>query len=225
MQLFQRVHFPIAVLAVAATLSMPSIAAAQFGLAARASTLGLGGELSYRGNKSIGVRVGGNYFQFSKDADVQNIAYHLTPHLENLTAILDLFPFGGSFHLSGGMLYNKNRGTMVAKLTSNIEIGGTTYTPSQVGSLTGTVDFRRTSGYLGIGFSGRSRLAFLFDLGVGVTGTPRVTLVGTTSLAGAAKTQFDANVQSELNQLRSDIGDKSYLKYHPVVSLGLKLGL
>lgn len=206
-------------------LVAPAPAAAQIGVAGRVSTLGIGGELSWRGGKTLGLRGGINYFQFSKDATVENIAYHLTPHLENYTAIVDLFPFSGSFHLSGGMLYNKNRGTMLAKLTSNIEIGNTTYTPDQVGSLTGTVDFRHTSGYVGLGFSGQGRVSFLFDFGVGLTGTPHVDLVGTTPLTGQAKTTFDANVQSELEQIRTEIDGKSYLKYHPVLSFGLRIGL
>ena len=216
----------LAMLAAAAlSLSSPAPAAAQFGIAGRVSTLGIGGEVSWRGNKTIGLRGGVNYFELTKDATVENIAYRLKPHLENYTAIVDLYPLGGSFHLSGGMLYNKNRGVMNARLTSNITIGDSTYTPSQVGSLTGTVDFRHTSGYLGLGFAGRSRVSFLFDLGVGFTGTPRVGLVGTTNLTGQAKAAFDANVAKELQQIRDEIDGKSYLKYHPVVSFGLKIGL
>lgn len=211
--------------AVLSLLLFPTPGAAQFGIGARASTLGLGAEVFWRGNRNLGLRGGINYLEFSKDATVENIAYHLTPHFENYTAIADFFPTGGSFHLSGGVLYNKNNGVMDARLTSNIEIGNTTYTPSQVGSLTGTVDFRHTALYAGIGFSGRGRVSLLFDLGVGFTGKPRVDLVGTTSLTGAAKTQFDADVQSELAQIRTEIDGKSYLKYHPVLSLGLRIGL
>jgi hypothetical protein len=106
-----------------------------------------------------------------------------------------------------------------------VVIGNDTYTPSQVGSLTGVVDFKKTAPYLGIGFSGQGRVSLLFDLGVGFTGTPRVNLAGTTNLTGQAKTQFDADVASEQAQLRADIADKSYLKYHPVLSLGLRIGI
>jgi hypothetical protein len=51
-----------------------------------------------------------------------------------------------------------------------------------------------------------------------------VGLIGTTPLTGQAKTQFDANVASELAQVQTDIDGKSYLKFHPVLSLGLKVG-
>ncbi len=205
-------------------LLVPATAHAQLGIAARASTLGIGAEISYRVNRNIGIRAGGNYLKFSRDASVENIDYHLTPRFESGTAILDLYPIGGALHLSGGVLINHNEGRMLARLNQNIQIGGTTYTPDQVGSLSGLVDFRKTAPYLGLGLAGRGQIAFLLDLGVGITGTPRVDLVGTTPLTGAAKAQFDADVASELAQVRAKIDGKSYLKFHPVLSLGLKVG-
>jgi|KBSSwiStaDraftv2_1062776.scaffolds.fasta_scaffold62623_3 hypothetical protein len=203
---------------------LPQALAAQFGLAARGSTLGIGVEVSYRVNRVVGVRAGGNYFEFSKDATIENIDYTATPTFESGTAILDFYPMGGSFHLSGGLLLNRNEGRLDAKLNSNIDIGGRTYTPAEVGSLVGTVDFKKTAPYLGIGFAGRGRISILFDLGVGFTGTPRVDLIGQTPLTGPEKAEFDARVAQELAEVRADIEDKSYLKYHPVLSLGLKIG-
>jgi hypothetical protein len=205
-------------------LLLPATLQAQYGLAARASTLGIGAELSYRANRLIGVRIGGNYLKFSRDATIENIDYHLTPRFESGSAILDLFPMGGAFHISGGLLINHNEGRMVARLSQSIEIGGTTYTPAQIGALIGTVDFRKTAPYLGLGLAGRGNVAVLLDLGVGFTGTPRVGLVGQTPLTGSAKAQFDADVAQEQAQIRAEVDGKSYLKYHPVVSLGLKIG-
>jgi hypothetical protein len=211
-----------------ATLVLSSLApvrlSAQVGVAARASTLGLGAELSYRANRNLGLRADANYLKFSKDATIESIDYTATLRFESALATVDLYPFGGSFHFSGGMLLNRNEGRLVAQLNQSIEIGSRTYAPAEVGSLIGTVNFKRTAPYLGLGFAGRSRVALLFDVGVGFTGTPRVNLVGQTPLTGVAKTQFDANVAEELAQLRSEIDGKSYLKYHPVVSLGFKLG-
>lgn len=205
-------------------LLLPPTLHAQFGLAARASTLGIGAEVSYRLNRMVGVRIGGNYLQFSQAATIKNIDYQVTPHLESGSATLDLYPFGGAFHVSGGLLINRNEGRMVARLNQNIEIGGTTYAPDQIGSLLGTVDFRKTAPYVGLGLAGRGKIAVLLDLGVGLTGTPRVSLVGQTPLTGSAKDQFDANVAAELAQVRAEIDGKSYLKFHPVVSVGLKIG-
>jgi outer membrane receptor protein involved in Fe transport len=200
----------------------PAAAHAQVALAARASTLGLGAELSFRAGRNLGIRLGGNYLEFTRDETIKDIDYHATPHFENGTVILDLHPFGGSFHLSGGFLLNYNEGELVATLAHDIVIGGTTYTPQEVGSLTGTVTFRKTAPYLGLGFAGRSRIALLFDLGVGFTGKPQVELVGATNLTGPAKQEFDNNVEQERTEVQAEINKHRYLRYHPVVSFGIK---
>jgi hypothetical protein len=194
----------------------------QISLAARASTLGMGAELSFRAGRNLGIRLGGNYLQFSHDATIEDISYHVTPHLENGTAILDLHPFGTSFHFSGGLLLNYNDGRLIATLAHDVDIGGTTYHPQDVGSLTGTVTFNQTAPYLGFGFAGRSRIALLFDLGVGFTGKPIVELVGTTNLTGQAKEEFDANVERERSEVQTEIDQHKILRYHPVVSFGIK---
>jgi len=197
---------------------------AQVGFAARASTLGVGAEVSFRVGRVLGVRIGGNYLNFSRSATIEDIAYSVTPHLENGTAVVDLYPLGGSFHLSGGVMLNRNEGTMVATLAHDMQIGDRTYTPSEVGSLTGTVSFNRTAPYVGLGFAGRSRVAVLFDLGVAATGRPIINLVGTTNLTGPEKDQFDANVASERAKIETEVDKHSFLKFHPVFSLGLKFG-
>lgn len=204
-------------------LLAPPAARGQVALAGRASTLGIGAELSFRAARDVSVRLGGNYLAFTRDATIEDIDYHVTPHFENGTAILDVHPFGGAFHLSGGLLLNYNEGELVATLADDVVIGGTTYTPQEVGSLKGTVAFNKTAPYLGIGFAGRSRIAFLLDLGVGYTGKPQVELVGQTTLTGAAKDQFDAEVEQERQQVAAELDRRKYLRFHPVVSLGLKV--
>ena len=220
----KRIICPAHLLACALLSSLPAIAHAQVGLAARASTLGLGAELSFRAGRNVGFRLGGNYLEFTRDETIEDIDYRVTPHFENGTAILDVHPFGGSFHLSGGILLNYNEGALVATLNQNIDIGGQTYTPEQVGSLTGTVAFNKTAPYLGVGFAGRSRIAFLFDLGVGFTGTPQVDLIGDTNLTGPAKAEFDANVEQERQEVQAEVAKRKYLRYHPVLALGIKVG-
>ena len=208
--------------ALACCLLSPGAARGQVALAARASTLGIGAELSFRAARNVSVRLGGNYLEFSRDATIEDIDYHVTPHFENGTAILDVHPFGGAFHLSGGLLLNYNEGELVATLADDIVIGGQSYTPQEVGSLTGTVNFNKTAPYFGIGFAGQSRIAFLFDLGVGYSGRPQVELVGQTTLTGAAKDEFDARVEQERQEVEAELDRRKYLRFHPVLSLGVK---
>ena len=205
-----------------ALLLFPPALQAQVAFTARASTLGLGAELSVRAGAGFGFRLGGNYFQISRDVNIQDNRYTATAHLENGTALLDLYPFGGSFHLSGGAILNYNEGRLAAHLP--VTVNGRAYTQAEVTQLSGTVTFKRTAPYLGLGFAGRSRIAILLDLGVGFTGTPLVALGATTSLQGAEQTEFSTRLTQEQQTVQDEINSHSWLKYHPVLSLGLKLG-
>jgi hypothetical protein len=203
-------------------LGVPAPLSAQMGIAARGSTLGVGAELSIRAAKYLGFRLGGNYLQFSRDITVESNRYTATPHFENGTAILDLYPFGGAFHLSGGAILNYNEGKLSAH--EPFTFNGRTYSSDQVTKLTANVTFKHTAPYVGIGFAGQGRFAFLFDLGVGFTGKPLATLSAETSLTGAERTEFDTKLQEEQDRVRDEIDSRSYLRYHPVVSIGFKIG-
>jgi hypothetical protein len=201
-------------------------ASAQIGFSLRASTLGAGGEFSIRPNRYVGIRLGGNYLRFTRSATIDGIAYDITPKFQSGGAILDLHPLGNALHLSGGVFRNSNQGDVVARLTGPITIGNSIYQPSDVGALTGRLSYaNKYVPYAGIGFSGRSRVSLVFDVGLVFAGYPQASLTGSTNLTGQAKAIFDQNVLQEVQQIQSDIDSRSYLKYHPVVSLGLRFGL
>jgi len=213
---------------VAAGLSslLVATARAQVGISLRASTLGVGGELSVRPSRYLGLRLGGNYFEFTRSATIEGIAYDLSPKFQSGTAIADIHPFGGAFHLSGGMLWNSNEGVVIAQLTGPVTVGAQTYQPSEIGDLTGLVDYKtRYAPYAGLGFGGRGRVSLVFDVGLVFSGYPTVTLTGGSNLTGQAKVIFDQNVVQEVQQIQNEIESRKYLKYYPVVSLGLRFGL
>jgi hypothetical protein len=208
-----------------AAAALPADASAQLGLAGRVSTLGIGAEVSYRASRLVGLRAGGNWLRFTRDGTVDEIDYEITPKLTNATALLDLFPFGGAFHLTGGLMVNGNEGRLDAVLNQPVQIGGKTYSPQEVGSLVGAVTFDDIAPYAGLGFAGGGSVSFLFDLGVAFSGRPRATLAGNTNLTGVDKAIFDANVELERMELQAEIDDREYLKYHPVVSIGIRIRL
>jgi hypothetical protein len=201
---------------------VPATLSAQMGIAARASSLGIGAELSIRAARFVGFRLGGNYFQFSREVTIESNRYTATPHFENGTALVDLYPFGGVFHLSAGAILNYNEGRLSAH--QPFTFSGRTYTSAEVTRLDATVTFKRTAPYLGIGLAGQSRFAILLDIGVGFTGTPLATLTAATTLTGAERTEFDTRLEEEQQRVRDEIDGRSYLKYHPVVSVGFKIG-
>jgi hypothetical protein len=214
----------IAILALVAMAPLGPLDA-QVGLSARASTLGVGGELSIRPSRYLGLRAGGHYFSFTRSATIEGIAYDLTPRFQNGFGIVDLHPFGSAFHLSGGMLWNSNEGGVVAQLTGPITIGGQIYQPADVGSLTGLVTYQKEAvPYAGLGFSGRGRVSLLFDLGLVFSGFPQVSLSSATNLTGPARDALLQSVQQEAQEIQTEIESRSYLKYYPVVSVGIRLG-
>ena len=205
-----------------AALLIPFAAEAQVGRAARASTLGIGAELSLRAGSRLGLRLGGHYFQISRDVTIEGNRYTATPHFENGVALVDVFPFGGTFHVTGGVILNYNEGRLAAHLP--VTIDGRTYSETEVSSMTGGVTFDRTAPYLGIGLAGQGRVELLLDLGVGFTGTPIVGLGAETSLQGAEQLELEARLARERDEVQADISKHAWLRYHPVLSIGLKLG-
>ncbi len=199
---------------------------AQTGLAVRAGTLGLGGELSFRSSPSVSVRIGANTFSLDRDLTVDDIDYRVEPKLKSATALIDLHPTRGSFRISGGLVWSDNRADVEARLNGPITIGNDTYTPDQVGSLTGGVEYEKSlAPYLGIGVGGGGKISLLFDAGIIFSGHPTVALSGTTNLTGAARDVFDQNVEREVADFQAEIDSRSYLKFYPVVSLGLRIRL
>ena len=193
------------------------------GLSAKASTLGAGGEIVIGLSRHIDLRGGVNYMTLTVNRSFENIPYYITPRALSFTGLLDFHPFDNAFRLTGGYIANSNQAKFFAAPTSPITVGSTVYQPSDVGHLDGMLDWKRSAPYVGLGFGGRSTVAITFDVGLVLSGVPRVSLTGTTNLTGQAKQVFDQDVAQELATIRKDINDNAkYLKYYPVVSLGLQ---
>lgn len=222
-----RMRFSATTAAAMIAAVLPHAASAQaFSVGVRASTLGIGGEATYRLSPSLALRGGYNGLSFTRTEDIEGIRYDVNPSLSNGTAFLDLHPFQSAFRLSGGVVYNKNFVAITAMPTQPIEIGDRTYQPSEIGHLDGRIDVKKKySPYAGLGFEGSGRVAVTFDLGVVFHGTPQTTLTGTTPLTGAEKTQFDVEVAKERDEIQASIDDQSWAKYWPVLAFGLKIRL
>ena len=72
-------------------------------------TLGIGGEVGYRPFSMFGVRLDGEAFSFSDDFDAGRTRYHATAELQSYGALADLYPFGESFRITGGLRLNENQ--------------------------------------------------------------------------------------------------------------------
>ena len=139
---------------------------------------------------------------------------------------LETFFVTGNFHfpltpfrLTAGLFANGNEMNMVSGTqpgNGDFTIGGSTFTPAEVGTLSSNTSFGSTSPYVGLGFDFEifGKAGLNFDVGVLLQGDPEVTLVADGLLAG------DPTFQAALEAEREDLEDKfSDFKAYPVVSL------
>ncbi len=206
---------------VATGLLLPTLAGAQsVGLAARAGTLGLGGELSVDVSRRLGFRGGLGAIPFQPSGIMQNVKYEIhPPALVNLG--VDLYPTAGKFRVSGGLLF-KHDVSLDAEAASSFEFNGQIYTPAQVGTVHGDVSWSSASPYASFGFAGRGRLGLAFDLGAVFMGEPTVRLTSTGgSLSNTAV--FQQDLRAAQDSAQHDAG--KYLKILPVMQLGIRIGI
>ncbi|HET9678933.1 MAG TPA: hypothetical protein VFP95_00025, partial [Gammaproteobacteria bacterium] len=95
-------------LLVAGLLLLPTLAVAETGITAKASTLGLGVELNQSFNEYVGVRLGLNNYSYAYDTTEDGIEYNFDLELNSVMLLLDYHPFGGNFRLSAGIVKNNN---------------------------------------------------------------------------------------------------------------------
>jgi hypothetical protein len=191
-------------------------AANEFALGVKGGTLGLGLEGTVGVNDYLNVRVGINSYDYTFEETADDIQYDTTLDLRSTAIILDWHPFGGTFRLSAGVVNNKNALQLTATPTSNQQIGGTTYTPAQIGTLSGEATFKKNVPYFGLGWGNAvgkgSPIGVNFELGVVKQGKADVTLRSSSGLVS------QADLDREAQDAEEDLSD---FDTYPVISLGL----
>jgi hypothetical protein len=195
----------------------------RFAIAGKTGTLGLGAELSAKLASDINARIGYNTLDFDfDDEEFEDVEYDLGVDFSSFSALADWYIFDNSFRLSGGVMSMDNNIDMKGRPTASQEIGGTTYTASEIGTLKGQIDVDCLAPYLGIGwgnpFAGERRWGFTFDLGAAFTSSPDVKLSANGTLA--SDPTFRANLEKERQDVEDDI---DFIKIYPVISLGFYL--
>ncbi|UCG59314.1 MAG: hypothetical protein JSU70_07345 [Phycisphaerales bacterium] len=184
-------------------------------VAPKTGTLGAGGEVTARLASNFNARAGVNAFGLSFAGTQDDIAYNVGLNFLSFSALLDWYLFNNSFRISGGILVNESEFRLTARSATSYEIGGTVYTPAQVGTLSGTVSFDDVAPYVGIGwgnpFTGNRRLGFACDIGVAYTGSPHVALAATGAVASVDLRAEERNFENEIEEY----------KFYPVFALSL----
>jgi len=202
-------------------------------LGGRVGTQGLGLELSKSLGARVNLRAGLNLFRNDPTIDANlatgpvDTAVRFDGHVRLKTAglLADVYA-SPKFHFSAGLLYNASRIRIDARPLGPVTINDQTYSVDQIGTLNGDATIGgRWVPYAGIGFGNPvtrdRRVTFLADIGVVFQGPPRLTLRA--SQANTDELRNDVNAAAE--QVNREHLDKSYLRYYPVLSLGIGVRL
>jgi len=174
--------------------------------AVTAGTLGIGPELGLRLSDRLGMRANATFLNFGGDFSSDDVDYHGDVKLNSYGMMVDVYPFGGGFRVSGGARINRNRVNVLATPTGAVEIGDTTYTAAQIGTLAGRADVKKFAPALTFGWGSGNHKGFMFGFEGGVLfqGAARL---GTFTASGTASAdqRFRADLERERLSLQSDI--------------------
>lgn len=210
-------------LAALALIAVPTTTAAQIGIGGRIGTLGLGAEIGLEVSESLVLRGGMGFMPLEVDQTFSDMDLTATfPSI--ISAAIDFFPGGGSFRISGGVLFHPDEIELEGMSSVPINIGGTEYTPAEIGTLTGTITSNiEVAPFLTIGWGKHTSSGFgLFvDIGAAYQGDPEVDVQASGTLGNDPT--FNQHLDAEIAQFEEDLGP--YLQFYPILSIGLKIGI
>lgn len=207
---------------VAGAAAMPLAGQSGVALSGRVGTLGVGAEAALGLGERFGVRAGFAVQPWEPSRTFDDIEFTLDLGTPSFQALVDLYPLGGGFRLSGGLVHFGSEHEVRGEPTSSVDIGGQTYTPEQIGVLSGVFETKATAPYAGIGFgrlAGRSGAGFVVDLGVAFQGEPDVRLAASGPISGLP--DFQENLADEEREIEDDA---EVFRFYPVLSIGFVIG-
>lgn len=216
------------VLAALVALALPAVASAQLSVGARAGTLGLGGEVSFGLTRLLAVRGGIGFVPYTYENDFEGVNYEVQAPERIWNVGVDVYPFGGGLRLSAGLL-NRPSIDLTAQGQQSATIGGRQYNGDLniQGSLSNESE---TAPYVGIGFgraTGRG-FGFFVDLGAAFLGDAAIELNGscTETSTGQPCPEFQQRLQQEEDEANAQLDDfGSFVKIHPILQIGFRIGL
>ncbi len=210
----------LTILLIPAVFLFSALANAKAAFGVKVGTLGIGPEADVEIIDNLNFRLGVNTFRYSRKFSHNNINWHGKLRLFTLAGLFDYHPFGNGLFLAVGPMYNGNKLRISASPTQNITINNAVYTASQLGTLSGEIKFRKIVPYVGVGydaaFTSTSNFSFMAEVGVLFQGKVR---------ADVSATGLYANNQKALADIKYDVEqatNKSWVRFYPVVALGVK---
>jgi hypothetical protein len=187
----------------------PAIGAeGQWSVGVTGGSLGIGPQLSYRPNDHVGVRANGTFLGVGRDEEIDDIDYDGDLDLNSFGALLDWYPTGGGFRVSIGGRINNTEIGIVGLPTTSVTVGDTTYTPEQIGTLSGTVTTDDFAPQLTIGYGGTLAKGFTLGAEIGVLwqGQPHIDDLRATGLL-ASTPQLQVDIRREEQEIEKELDD------------------
>jgi hypothetical protein len=200
-----------------ALFALPATAALADGHAVglKVGAFGLGAEYTYQVTERISVRGALYGSEMGFDGEESDIEYDFNVAFDSLSAGVDFHPLKSPLRLSVGLLKNDNALELTSRLSGNVDVGGTTYTPAEVGTLSGSLHFDDTATYAGMGWDwsrDKSKFGMSLDLGVVSQGDAVVDLHASGTLLGDPALEQDIRDEEvELTDSASDLDLVPYL--------------
>jgi hypothetical protein len=194
----------------------------EIAVGAKASTLGIGADMTVGITSNINLRTGVNVFKYNGTTSQNDKTFDYDLNLLSFPVLLDWHPFEveSGFRVSSGVLVNKNKVNAIVESQETYTIDGETYPSAALGILSGTVGFKPITPYVGIGWGNAvdmdSGFSFAFDLGLAFQGNPNI------SLAASGPVASDPTFQTALKKEIIDLKEKvDVFKNFVVLSLGV----
>jgi hypothetical protein len=186
-----------------------------------AGTPGAGVQVEARFGPIFVLRGGVETLGYDFDASYDDVDYGGRLDFDTISAFVDLHPLANAFTVSGGAYIGPRSVAIEATPSAPVTLGGQTFSPAQVGTLSGEIKLKDVAPYLGVGFdntfTGAGRWGFRATAGVAWSEKPEVSLDssgGTLSNDPA----FRARLAQEAGNIQSDAEDYGLF---PVVQVGL----
>ena len=214
-----RRSFVVAAALASALAALAQPGSAQIGIAAKAGTTGVGGELSLGLGSRLALRGSATTFPMKPTGTFSDVEYQVNPPTPMFTAGVDLYLMHG-LRLFGGVLFGADKIGLDGTYNGSVSFGDQTY--NGTGTITAEVTTSSTAPYAGIGFGrtvGRG-VGFFMDIGAALLGKSTVALSATGPVTQAP--DYEQNRLKEQQDIQDNV-DK-YAKVFPMLNLGFRVG-
>ena len=184
-------------------------------------TTGVGAEVQLSLGPVFVLRGGIDTLGYDFDETYSDVDYGGRFDFDTVSGFVDLHPFLNGFLISGGAYVGERNIRLDARPSAPVDIGGATYSPAQVGTLSGRIKLSETAPFVGIGYDDsfyrEGTWGFRGMVGVAWSQEPEV---GLSSSGGTLSNDpiFRARLEQEAREIQEDAEDKAFF---PIVQVGL----